>query len=52
MQVMEFMADGVEQVRLAAPGAAVEEERVEGDLLRAGERAGGVERNLGSRATA
>jgi hypothetical protein len=41
-----FVADGVQQVGLAAPGAAMDEERVEGDIVRAGERAGGVEGNL------
>jgi hypothetical protein len=31
------MADGVQQVGLAAAGGAMEEERVEGDLLTGGE---------------
>ena len=40
------MADGVEEVRLAAAGAAMEEERVEGDILGRRQGAGGVEGDL------
>ena len=40
------MADGVEQMGLAAPGAAMEEERIERDLVGGGERTRGVERHL------
>ena len=46
LQAMEFMADGVQQVGLAAPGAAMEEERVEGDLVGAGQGPRGVEGDL------
>ena len=40
------MADRMQQVRLAAAGAAMEEQRIEGDLVRRGERPRGVERDF------
>ena len=46
LQAMKFVADRVQQMGLAAAGAAMEEERVEGDLVGARQRLGGVERDL------
>ena len=40
------MTDGVQQVGLASSGAAVDEQRIEGHLVGAGERACGVEGDL------
>jgi hypothetical protein len=42
----ERVPDGVQQVGLAAPGAAVDEKRVEADLLGRRERPGGGRRDL------
>ena len=42
----ELVADRVQEVGLAAAGAAVDKERVEHDVVGAGERPGRVERNL------
>src|SRR3546814_19730588 len=42
----EFVADGVQQVRLAAPGTAGEEEWVERDILGRGQGARAVERDF------
>ena len=42
----EGLADGVQQVGLAATGAAVNEQRVEGDAVGGGQRLGGRGRNL------
>ena len=45
-QAVEFVADRVQQVGLAAPGAAMDEQRVERDLVGGRQRLGGVERDL------
>ena len=42
----EAVPDGVEQVGLAAPGAAMDEQRVEADCRRRGERPRGRRRDL------
>ena len=46
IEPVEFVTDGVQQVGLAAPGAAMDEQRVERDLLGRGERAGRIEGDL------